>query len=121
MKTLAILLTMALMMAVAKAQDVQGPTQSAATTAASPYEAVGIVVAYNATKQSLAVATPGSTAPISYIMTSATVLVDAANNSITGDLLQKGVPVTVLYAPGQADMVATKVIVRKELPSKQAH
>ena len=104
----------------AHAQDVKPPTVSAATTVANPFEAVGTVVAYNATKQTLSVATPGSTAPISYIVTSSTVLVDAANNAIPGSLLQKGVPVTVLYAPGTSDMVATKVIVRKELPSSQA-
>jgi hypothetical protein len=91
-------------------------TRTAATTEASPYETAGTLISYNATTRALVVATPESTAPISYTTNSQTELVDEANNPITVTDLKDNVPVTVFYAKTPTEMIATKVIVRRVAP-----
>jgi sucrose-6-phosphate hydrolase SacC (GH32 family) len=88
-------------------------TRTAATTAANPFETAGTLISYNATTNSLVVATPESTAPITYKTNSQTELVDEANNPITVTALQDNAPVTVFYSKSPTEVIATRVIVRK--------
>lgn len=91
----------------------QESTRTAATTAANPFETAGTLISYNATTKALVVATPESTAPITYTTNTDTKLVDEANNPITVTELRDNAPITVFYAKSPSEMVATKVIVRK--------
>lgn len=88
-------------------------TRTAATTAANPFETAGTLVSYNATTKALVVATPESTAPISYTTNSNTEIVDEANNPLSVSALRDNAAVTVFYAKSASEMIATRVIVRR--------
>lgn len=88
-------------------------TRTAATTAANPFETAGTLVSYNGTTKALVVATPESTAPISFTTNTATEILDEANNPLSVSALRNNIPVTVFYAKSDSEMIATKVIVRR--------
>jgi len=73
----------------------------------------GTIVAYNATALTLVVATPNSTAPITYVINTATAFVDEANKPLPGSFLTSGTPVTVYFETTGKVLTARKVILRK--------
>lgn len=108
-----ILMIVSILVAGTLSAGAEESTRTAATTAANPFETAGTLISYNATTKALVVATPESTAPITYMTNSQTELVDEANNPVTVGALQDNAPVTVFYSKGPSEIVATKVIVRK--------
>jgi hypothetical protein len=109
MRTLATCLFLAL----ASVANAEEATRTAATTAANPFETAGTLVSYNATTKALVVATPESTAPMTFTTNTNTEIVDEASNPLTVGALRENSPVTVFYAKSDSEMIATKVILRR--------
>lgn len=61
-----------------------------------------------------------SAAPVSYSYSKTTTYVDENGNPVSMEVIRSGVPVTVYYTQDGNRMLASKVVVRREIPTGDA-
>ena len=100
-------------MAFAGVAGAQAQTTTQTTTTATT--SAGTVS--DLTPGTITVRTDASPLPISYSYSKTTTYVDENGNPVSTEIVRSGVPVTVYYTQNGDQMIASKVVVRRMVPS----